>query len=159
MATPTIEELLTKNGDLFAAMEREQLGWSMILSGTANDPNSYDEAGGKAGPLGYYPLRDANGTIHYRPCIARIRAIAETPTATVATAVQTLADARLERTSLVNGSATMTVAGDGATTVQLGGDMTYSGRLDVEQNGLSIRAGIISVTDVNGVMRVRIGRR
>ncbi|WCP72188.1 MULTISPECIES: hypothetical protein [Sphingomonas] len=159
MPTPTIEELLTKNGDLFAAMEREQLGWSMILSGTANDPNSYDEAGGKTGPLGYYPLTDANGAIHYRPCIARIRAMAETPSTAVSEAVQTLANARLERTSLVNGSATMTLTGNGATTIQLGGDMTYTGRLDVTENGLAIHAGVISVSDTNGIMRVRIGRR
>lgn len=76
MTAPTIQDLIDRNHDLFSAMEREQNGWSQILAGRIDDPDSYDANGGRVGPLGYYPLTDANGVVQYRPCLARLREIA-----------------------------------------------------------------------------------
>ncbi len=76
MPDPTLAELIIRNGALFDGMEQEQRGWTRILSGRIDDPDSFDANGGKAGELGYYPLVDVHGVTQYRPCLARLRAIA-----------------------------------------------------------------------------------
>lgn len=159
MATPTIAELLTRNAALFADMEQEQRGWSLILSGRIDDPDSFDAGGGKAGPLGYYPLRDASGVTQYRPCLARLAAIAAAVPADVATVVADAGGARLKRTGTVGGRAVVEVRGDDATGVDLvGDDLTYRGKIASEENGLRMAGGVLTLTDPTGRMRVRLGR-
>lgn len=159
MTTPTIAELLARNADLFADMEEEQRGWSLILSGRVDDPNSFDAVGGKSGPLGYYPLRDANGVTQYRPCLARLAAIAAAVPADVASVVGDAAGARLKRTGTAGGRAIVEVQGDDAAGVDVVGEnLTYRGKLAVEENGLSVVAGVMALTDPTGRLRVRFGR-
>jgi len=159
MATPTIAELLARNAQLFEGMEQEQRGWSLILSGRIDDPDSFDAAGGRAGPLGYYPLRDASGVTRYRPCLARLAAIAATVPADVATVVAAAGGARLKRTGTVDGRAVVTVEGDNAAGAVLeGDDLTYRGKIASEENGLRIVGGVLSLSDANGRTRVRLGR-
>lgn len=55
-----------------------------FLGGRIDDPDSFDASGSKAGPLGFYPLTRANGTIGYFPCLARFVQIAGRPIGAVA---------------------------------------------------------------------------
>lgn len=76
MATPTLADLLAKNSDLFAAYEKWSNGQTALLSGTPDDPASFNADGGKTGTLGYYPVVNVNGQTIYVPCMARLQAIA-----------------------------------------------------------------------------------
>ena len=77
MSTDTqLAELLGRNADLFAAYEQWANGQIMLLAGTVDDPNSFDENGGKTGPLGYYPVVNVSGQTIYVPSIARLKALA-----------------------------------------------------------------------------------
>jgi hypothetical protein len=67
--------LLVRQADLYEVLEERQNADIMILGGTIDDPSSFDEHGGKAGPLGYYPITDVNGTTRFYPCLARMRAV------------------------------------------------------------------------------------
>lgn len=69
--------LLAQNAELFAAYEEWSNGQIMLLAGTLTDPASFDAGGGKAGPLGYYPVVNVSGQTMYVPCLARLRAIAQ----------------------------------------------------------------------------------
>ncbi|TCP91895.1 hypothetical protein C8J42_103587 [Sphingomonas sp. PP-CE-1A-559] len=68
--------LLAQNADLFATYEEWANGQIMLLAGAADDPNSFNEAGGKTGALGYYPVVNVSGQTIYVPCMARLRHIA-----------------------------------------------------------------------------------
>lgn len=69
-------ELLGKNAELFAAYEEWANAQIMLLAGTVDDPNSFNQAGGKTGALGYYPVVNVSGQTIYVPCQARLMAIA-----------------------------------------------------------------------------------
>jgi hypothetical protein len=69
-------DLLGKNAELFAAYEEWANAQIMLLAGTVDDPNSFNEAGGKTGVLGYYPVVNVSGQTIYVPCQARLMAIA-----------------------------------------------------------------------------------
>ena len=71
-----LAELLGKNAELFAVYEAWSNANVMLLAGTADDPDSFDENGGKTGPLGYYPVVNVSGQTIYIPSIARLRLIA-----------------------------------------------------------------------------------
>jgi hypothetical protein len=68
--------LLAQNADLFATYEEWANGQIMLLAGTVDDPNSFNEAGGKTGALGYYPVVNVSGQTVYVACIARLKATA-----------------------------------------------------------------------------------
>jgi hypothetical protein len=68
--------LLAQNADLFAAYEEWSNGQIMLLAGTVDDPNSFNEEGGRTGALGYYPVVNVSGQTIYVPCLARLRALA-----------------------------------------------------------------------------------
>jgi hypothetical protein len=68
--------LLAQNADLFATYEEWANGQIMLLAGTIDDPNSFNEAGGKTGALGYYPVVNVSGQTIYVPSLARLRALA-----------------------------------------------------------------------------------
>ncbi|MBT2242693.1 tail fiber domain-containing protein [Sphingobium sp. BHU LFT2] len=74
--------LLARNASLFADYEAWSNGQNMVLAGRSDDPDSFDAAGGKAGPLGYYPVVNASGQTIYVPCMERLREIAEPGSAT-----------------------------------------------------------------------------
>lgn len=71
-----LSDLLARNASLFATLEARQAAEIMLLAGTVDDPNSFNEAGGKVAPLGYYPIVNVNGQTMYFPCQARLKAIA-----------------------------------------------------------------------------------
>jgi hypothetical protein len=71
-----LASLLAQNADLFATYEEWANGQIMLLAGTVDDPNSFNEAGGKTGALGYYPVVNVSGQTIYVPCMARLRALA-----------------------------------------------------------------------------------
>lgn len=68
-----LAELLGENAKLFAAYEGWANGQIMLLAGTADDPDSYNSAGGKTGELGFYPVQNVSGQTIYAPCLARLR--------------------------------------------------------------------------------------
>lgn len=68
--------LLAQNADLFATYEEWANGQIMLLAGTVDDPNSFNESGGKTGALGYYPVINVSGQTIYVACVARLKAIA-----------------------------------------------------------------------------------
>ena len=49
-------------------------GQVALIAGTANDPDSFNQFGGKTGALGYYPVRNVNGQTIFIPCIDRVKA-------------------------------------------------------------------------------------
>ncbi|WBQ15045.1 hypothetical protein [Sphingobium yanoikuyae] len=69
--------LIDRNASLFSAYENFSNGQTALIVGTRNDPASFDAAGGKTGDLGFYPVRNANGTILFIPCLDRIQATLE----------------------------------------------------------------------------------
>jgi hypothetical protein len=71
-----LSELLARNADLFATIEAREAAEIMLIAGTIDDPDSFDEDGGKTGALGYYPIVNVNGQTLYFPCQARLKAIA-----------------------------------------------------------------------------------
>lgn len=71
-----LSELLGKNAELFATYEEWANGQIMLLAGTVDDPNSFNETGGKDGALGYYPVVNVSGQTIYVACVARLKAIA-----------------------------------------------------------------------------------
>jgi len=68
--------LLAQNADLFATYEEWANAQIMLLTGTIDDPESFDADGGKVGALGYYPVVNVSGQTLYVACLARLRAIA-----------------------------------------------------------------------------------
>jgi len=70
-----LANLLVRQASLYDVLEERQNADILILGGTINDPNSFDQNGGKTGPLGYYPITDVNGTTRFYPCLARMRAV------------------------------------------------------------------------------------
>jgi hypothetical protein len=77
MATTTddkLAQLLDANAFTLAACQAIADGNIMLLAGTITDPESFDAGGGKAGPLGYYPVQNVSGQISYMPCLARMKA-------------------------------------------------------------------------------------
>lgn len=70
-----LASLLAQNASLFAIYEEAANAQTMLVAGSINDPASFDAQGGKAGPLGYYPVINVSGQTLYVPCIARLRAI------------------------------------------------------------------------------------
>ncbi|AOH85718.1 hypothetical protein AWL63_19000 [Sphingomonas panacis] len=71
-----LSELLARNADLFATLEAREAAYTLLIAGTVDDPDSFNETGGKTGALGYYPILNVNGQTMYFPCQARLKAIA-----------------------------------------------------------------------------------
>jgi hypothetical protein len=70
-----LSDLLVRQAGLYDVLEERQNADIQILGGTIDDPNSFDENGGKTGPLGFYPITNVNGVTRYYPCLARMRAV------------------------------------------------------------------------------------
>lgn len=68
--------ILVSMANLLASYENQSDGWTLLLAGSVDDPDSFNAAGGKTGALGYYPIINVNGQTSYRPCLARLAAIA-----------------------------------------------------------------------------------
>ncbi|MFD1950278.1 tail fiber domain-containing protein [Sphingomonas arantia] len=77
MSIATIpSELLTGVTDLIARQGGVVGSNGDFYAGTFDDPDSFDANGGKAGPLGYYPMETFDGRTIYFPCLDRFTKIA-----------------------------------------------------------------------------------
>lgn len=72
-----LSDLLSRNAGLFSAYETWANGQTKLLSGTVDDPNSFNATGGKTGALGYYPVTNVSGQTVYVPSLARLNATAQ----------------------------------------------------------------------------------
>jgi DNA adenine methylase len=68
-----LAELLVQQGEVLRLTEAAAAGNVMLIAGTRDDPDSFDQAGGKTGPLGFYPVEDVNGETRFFPCMDRLR--------------------------------------------------------------------------------------
>lgn len=66
-----LAQVLQRQGKILTDQERLVLNQDLLVTGTADDPNSFDINGTKVGPLGYYPVLDASGITRFMPCVAR----------------------------------------------------------------------------------------
>lgn len=66
-----LQRVLIGDSALFTTYEN----WANLLTGTLDDPDSFNSEGGKTGELGYYPVVNVSGQTIYVPCLARMQAI------------------------------------------------------------------------------------
>lgn len=96
-----LADLLERNSSLFTIYESWANTQVKVMTGTINDPASFDKDGGKSGPLGYYPVTNVNGQTVYVPCLARLYATAPIEEITEAFA-DAIADEATNRTLAIN---------------------------------------------------------
>ena len=93
-----ISALLAQYATLFPLLDNSASAQILFLGGAADDPDSFDKDGGKAGALGYYRVVNVSGQTVYMPCLKRMMEIAlgganaETLAALVAATQAKLAD-------------------------------------------------------------------
>ncbi|WP_312313172.1 ubiquitin-activating E1 FCCH domain-containing protein [Sphingobium yanoikuyae] len=73
-ADAQLAALMARNANLFTAYEDFSNSQTALNAGTRDDPGSFNATGGKTGNLGYYPVKNANGTTLLLPCLDRIAA-------------------------------------------------------------------------------------
>jgi len=73
-AREQIAGVIKRTDTLAETVDAQSNTQSLFLGGAIDDLDSFDEQGGKTGPLGYYPVVNAAGETVYTPCLARINA-------------------------------------------------------------------------------------
>ncbi len=67
-----LAQIIAQQARIVVEQERTVANQDMLVTGTADDPASFNSEGGKTGQLGYYPVVDASGITRYMPCTARL---------------------------------------------------------------------------------------
>lgn len=68
-----LSDLVAKTSTVILRQEALTNGQIAVVTGTADDPDSFDKDGGKVGPLGYYPFDNPNGDTIYIPSLDRVK--------------------------------------------------------------------------------------
>ncbi|WP_374650347.1 hypothetical protein [Rhizorhabdus sp.] len=142
-------------------------GQFTYLSGTLDDPDSFDADGKPAtdpthGPLGYYPLLNGSGATAYVPCLRRVAALASGAAPAFAAEAEASADAAAASATAAAASATSAsgsaaTATAGATTATTKAGEASASALDAAGSASSAAGSASAASTAAGTATTKAG--